>query len=403
MQALEGLLKEHSQDILLLRYKAICLNRLGRYAEAIALFQDILQKNPNHTPSHFYLAEAYWRSENLEAAKKEWAWVVERSEYAAYHTWALEALAGQEKNTENVASEKSEIPRWFYSGRYGYEYDSNVVLAPDDKSIASVGDKNAGRQVFDLTLRYRAYADRHQVVDVYYALRQTIHDDSLDEFNFHSEEFGLNYKRRVQIGNQDVVLGLRYDLLLGFLHDDLFSVRNRWGYSADTRFTSYTRTVLYGRSTVSNFARDGFSPDRVSRDGFYQDFGITHYFYSKDFQKHIYLKQEINTSMARGNNFDRFGTTSRIGLHTPLAEKIDFDTSVGVLLGFYPNFSSTTDQDSARRRDRSWDVYTALTYRFRPNIGLRTFYSYTHAWNQNNVFDYSRHVAGAQIIYSGQL
>lgn len=398
VDAFDGLLKDYPDDPLIIRYKAMALTRLGQYAQAIKLFESLLDRDPVHVPTRYFLGQAYEASGNKEAAAKEWRWILDVEEKTAYQYWSSQSLNRVEGKQEKPAERK--VPRWYVVGRYGFEYDSNVILKPDDKSVASAGDQNAGRHTFDLKIRYRAFSKRDQAIDVFYATRQSLNDDGLDEFNFHSEEFGAEYKKRVQVENKDVILGARYDLIAGFLDGETFSLRNKFSLTADSRLTTYTRTVAHSHSSFADFGNDGFSPGRVSRDGFYQDLGITHYFYSEDFRRFLFLKEEINAVSARGDNYDSFGLTSRIGFHTPLVNKFELDMSSGLVLGFYPHFSSATTRDSARRRDVHWDLYTGVTYKFTRAFGVRAFYRYINSQNQNNVFDYSRHIAGAQVIYS---
>lgn len=399
---IDSLTEKHPGDPLLIRYRAIALDRLGRSDEAIATFKDLLIDYPDHIPTRFFLGEAYARVGERDLAVEQWKWVALNGDGTPYESWAHSALTitPTVKFTQEEGAAAPSVKRWHIYGRYGYEYDSNVILKPNDGSLASTRDPNAGRQTIDFALRYRAFSRRDMAVDLHYAMRQTLHDDSLDEFNFHSEEFSINARKRLQIRNQDVTVGLRYDFLIGFLGEDLFSVRNRWRLSADTRFTERSRTVFYDRITISNFAQDGFDRDLVGRDGFSNDVGVTHYIYSNDFRKYIYLNQEFNSSHTEGDNFDRVGTYSRIGAHVPLLERLDWDGSVGLRLRFYHNFHAFSTRDASRRRDVNWDIYNALTFHLTEHIGLRGFYRYISGDNQNNFFDYNRHVGGVHVIYS---
>lgn len=395
---LDNLLTQYPGDSLLIRYRAIALDRLGQSKEAISIFRDLLTEDPGHIPTHYFLAQAYARNGQVKEAVGEWEWIVEQREGSVYETWALSAL--ESAGAVQLSAETKELLRWYIVAQYGYEYDSNVILRPDDDTLATSRDHNAGRQVLDLAMRYRAFSRRDVAVDLLYEVNQTIHDDSLNEFNFHSEDFGLNARKRVQIRNQDVVLGLRYDLLVGFLETDLFSVRNRWRLSGDTRFSPRTRTVFYDRVTLAEFGPDGFDPERTSRDGVYNDVGVTHYFYSSDYKRFAYILQEFNSGHTRGRNYDYVGSQTRLGIHMPLLEKLDLDLSTGLQARFYHNFSSVSVLDQSRRRDFYWDVYSSLTYHLTPNIGVSGIYRFFNGYNQNNFYDYTRHIGGVQIAYS---
>lgn len=402
--ALNQLEKSFPKDELIQRYRAMTLDRLGKSKEAIEIFNRLLVTNPDHIPTHYFLGQAYARSGLYDDAAREWKKVAQDGEGTPYAFWAESALQQTQKFEAPAASEKSpeKVDRWYIQARYGYEYDSNVILKPEDQTLSSAKDQDAGRHSLDLAIRYRLLSRRDTAVDLTYAGRQSLHDDHFEAFNYHSEEFGFNFRQRIQIGGKDVVLGARYEYLLGFLATDLYSQRNRFHLSADTRFTDHTQTIFYDRMTVSNYGPDGFNPPQTSRDGFENDAGLTHFFYNKDFQRYLFLRGEFNTAATRGSNFDSVGYTTRVGYHSPVPklDKVSFDLSSGLEQHFYPGFTSTSSLDTSRRRDLSWDIYTSLTYALTKSFALRAFYRYVNGENQNNLYNYERQIGGFQIIYS---
>lgn len=399
INAMDELLKKYPKDALIIRYKAIALDQMGKSKEAIKIFEDLLLEYPEHVPTHYFLGQAYARDGQREKAAKEWEWVISRGEGTPYVDWARDSV---ERFGTPAPRSTGKINRWNIVGQYGYEYDSNVILKPSDESVAAARGKDGGRQTIDLGMRYRAYSKRDMAVDLLYTVRQSIHDHSFNEFNFHSEEFGVNFRKQFELAGHEFVGGLRYEVLLGILDTHVFSVRNRWLLSAESRFTEHTRTVFYDRIAEAEYNDDGTEPSKTSRDGLYNDLGVTQYLYNSDFTKYVFARQEFNSGLADGRNFDTIGSTSRVGFFTPLIEKLDLETSTGLRLGFYPNFSSTSTLDQSRRRDSEWDLYTALTYHLTSQLGIRGFYRYIASHNQNNLFSYDRQIGGAQVIYELQ-
>lgn len=251
--------------------------------------------------------------------------------------------------------------------------------------------------------RYRGFNRRDLKIDLLYAARQSLHDDSLDEFNFTSQEWGLEARKKTRLLDREVIFGGRYDLLLGFLNGDIFSLRNRWTVSADTRWTPRIRSLLSYRLTASDFGPDGSNPPQTSRDGLYQDAGITQYLYAKDLRRYVFLEEEFNRADVRGGNFELRGNTTRVGVHTPLVWDTDLDLWSGLQLAKYPRFSSLSTADLERRRDHDWEIYVALTHHFTARIGLRAFYRFINADNRNGFFEYDRHIGGVQILFSETL
>lgn len=361
------------------------------------MFKDLLEKYPNHLPTLYFLGQAYFRIGNKEGARTSWQQVADKGRATPYQEWANEALR---RVPIELAPPSPMPPRWNVSLRAGFEYDSNVILRPDDKSLASPADPNAVRYTVGSRLNYRMLAGRAYLVDGSYEFQQTLHDDNLNEFNFTFQNFALNARKLAHLGSRSVIAGLLYEIQPGFLNGDLFSFANRWTVSADTRWTPRTRTLMFDRMSVANFGPDGFRPADTSRDGFYHDVGFVHYWYPRNFRTYLFLQEEFNNASTRGDNFDRLGNTTRAGTHLALGERTGVDVSGGLRFGAYPNFSSLSAGDVRRRRDFEWDLNVSLTHQLIHRTSVRGFYRYVNSVNQNNFFDYTRHVGGVEFVIS---
>ena len=399
LDAADALRKKYPNDPLILRYRALTLDKLGRPKEAIAAYQEILSRDPNHVPTHLFLGLAYARAGKLAEAAKELRWVADHSASDAYRHWAEAQLARirQKKVSKKVAKKP------YLLGKTGVSYDSNPLLIPDDKSLSSRSKEDGVDFPIGLTLGYPLVLDKEFRLDALYISQTMLHDGGSDDVDFTSQGFALDAKKRTFFGGRTFLFGGRYDLKANFLRSDLFSVINRFLLSADTSFWRRTRTHTYGRFSYSNYGPDGSTPSVSSRDGFRGGLGVVQYFYTtRDFKSYLFAKQEISFAETRGDNFDRMGSLSRLGLHGPLGfvKRTDYDVSTGFDYGTYPEFSSLSSLDLAERNDLRLDVYSALTYHWRPDPATRGFYRFIHSSNDNDFFDRSRHIAGMEVIFS---
>ncbi len=397
LKAMDDLLQKYPGDSLLLRYRAMALDRSGRSEEAIAIFKSILEKDPEHAPTKYFLGQAYEKTGKHDLAIKEWEWVRDHAQDSPYGAWADESLKLAMAGKEPVEIVK---PRWRISARYGYEGDSNVSLKPSDKNFASSEDASAGRHTFDAIFRYNAYTRRDLIVDAIYTARQSLHDSGLSEFNFTSQEFALDLRKRTNAFGRDFIFGVRYDLLGGFLDGETFSLKNRVTLEADTRFSAQTRTVASYQYTAANFGPDGADPSISSRDGSYHDVGVTQYWYSEDFKQYISLLGEFNAGDTRGDNFNFIGGTTRAAVHTPVFWRTDLDVSVGFQYEDYPDFVSLSSLDTDQRRDYRYDTLASLTHYLTRDIAIRVFYRYINTQNDNSFYEYDRHIGGGQVVFS---
>ena len=400
LKAVDKLIARYPNDPLLLRYRALTLEKLGRRAEAIAVYRKILAAHPDNVPTHLFLGLAYARQGRREEAARQLRWVMQHSESLEYRHWAQAQLA--RLRARGRAPRKRIEKKPYLFGKTTIAYDSNPLLVPDDKSLSSTKRKDGVFYGLDLDVGYPVVLEKDRRVDAVYISRTILHDGGTDQVNFATQGAALDAKQRVFFGKRPVILGERYDFLANFLRSDLFSIVNRIVLSLDTSFWKRTRTHFYGRVSYSNYGPDGSQPSITSRDGVRSGLGAVQYFYAPDLRSYVFLKQEVSLAETRGDNFDRRGYLARVGVHTPLdrTNKVDFDASVGFDRGTYPEFSSLSSLEPANRRDTRLDVYSALTYHWKPNLATRGFYRFIRSDNRNDFFDRQRHIAGVEMVFS---
>ena len=397
LTALDALAQTYPDDPLLLRYRARVLTHLGRTQEAIAIYRRLLADNPQHVPTRLFLGQAYRQAGDAAAAAEEWQWVAQHSESAEYRRWAEAQL----HRLRVGAQRPPRTPRPYLLAVAGLKYDSNPLFKPNDKALASSGDEKAGfLGLLDLTLGYPVLLKPDTRLDALYLGRQITHDGETDDVDFTSQGLGLNAKHLLHAGDRTYLLDGLYTTRVNFLRSDLFSVVNRFLLSVETAVTPHTRTSLHGRAALSHFGPDGSNPPQTSRDGFRGGLGLTQFFYTKDFRRHLFVSHELNLQETRGANFTRRGMTSRIGLFTAVdcLPKTDWRVSTGFEWGRYPRFTSLSSLETTRRRDARFDVYTAVTHHWTRSLATRVLYQFIQNDNRNDVFDRTRHIAGVEML-----
>src|SRR5947207_12158350 len=71
LQESDALLKKYPHDALILRYRALTLEKLNHPHEAIKLYKGILQAHPNDIPARLFVGLAYIREAQYEKAEEE--------------------------------------------------------------------------------------------------------------------------------------------------------------------------------------------------------------------------------------------------------------------------------------------------------------------------------------------
>ena len=378
------------------------LDKLGRRKEAIAEYKHILSQHKNHAPTHLFLGLTYARDGQLGEAAKELRWVTENSDSEEYRHWAQAQLA-RVRQLGKKAVVKKVRRRLYLLGKTGIYYDSNPLLIPSDSNLSSRPKKDGVDFPVDLSVGYPVILEKDVRVDALYIGQALLHDRGANSVDFNSQGLALDAKKRVLFGRRAVLFGARYDFRTNLLQSALFSVVNRFLLSAEASFWKKTKTHVYSRLSYSNYKNNGSIPSVTSRDGYRGGLGLVQYFYrAEDFRAYFFAKGELSFADTRGENFDRGGSLTRLGVHGPLdfLGPVTFDVSTGLDYGTYPDFSSLSALDLNERRDLRFDVYTDLTYRWKPDLATRVFYRYINSNNDNGFFERERHIAGMEMVFS---
>ena len=398
-QALEEFKKiseQYPQDTLPRRYMGMCLILLGRLDEAVGILQEASREEPSNAALHYFLARAYHEQGASEKAGRELEEVLRLDPEGLYGIAAKDALQQVTRPAPVIPAVKP----WDVTGTIGYEYDSNVRLAPNDTSLRRAGDESANRYSFSLGGKYRWLQKGDFTSRLGYRLYRSFHDDSLNEFNYTFQEFSLAGEYRAKIQNKIVRLGLREAIPLGFLSGNLFVFGNRLTAYLNSRLTKNTFTEVSHSYIHNEYGPDGVRPSLTSRDGEYFETGLLQRFYFSNSRRNIFFRYELGNVAARGNNFDRVGHSIETGFHTPLIKNILFDFSWSFGTGHYPHYSAeVAPAEPSARLNNDWALLTSLTFPLSDKWSLRTFYRYVNANNRNDIYQYDRHLMGTELRF----
>ena len=222
LAALDVLAAAHPDDPLILRYRALTLERLGRRAEAIATYRHILALRPNHVPTHLFLGLAYAKAGQRDAAAGQFRWVIDHSADDEYRHWAQAQLARLRQAGRK--GHKKIVQKPYLVGKTTVAYDSNALLIPDEESLSSIKKRAGAFLGINLDVGYPVILQKDRRVDAIYIARGLLHERGTKEVDFTTQGLAVNAKQRRFVGKQSVIFGGRYDARVNFLMSDLFSV-----------------------------------------------------------------------------------------------------------------------------------------------------------------------------------
>lgn len=392
----QNLSRQYPRDSLPVRYTGMTLTLLGRLDDAVTTLENAVNLDAGNAANHYYLARALHEQGARKRAEEELSEVIrldtEKGFYGSVAKNALEIV--REKERYKVSKS------WEIFGSTGYQYDSNVIIEPNDKGAGGTADQNAGRYYLNLGGTDKWLERGKFTSKAGYQLYQSLHDDGLDEFNFTSQEFSIDNQYRTKQWGKEVTWGLRYELPWGFLNGNLFSFGNEIVVSMRIRLTKNTRTEIYHRYSHFEYGPDGRDAGITSRDGEYNVTGILHRHYFSNFSRYVFAGYQIESGATEGNNFDHVGHDIRLGFHTPLIWGLVFDALGQLSVANYYHYSAEFSlAEPLARRDNDWTLFFSLTYPLSVHWSVRASYRYENANNRNDFFQYDRHIGGLELRF----
>ena len=315
-------------------------------------------------------------------------------------------IRADEYASEILAKEKGSFVKakpwkqWSVSGKFGYEYDDNVRLAPNQKAFRPASeDISAGRYQFQTKLSYDFYRNSRYRAGISYSLWQSFHDDDLDQYNFQNHAVSIYGRRLLKTWDRPSEISLRYTFSRGFLKWGPFSISHSWDISWMGEWRENWVLTVYERLGVKNFHNEGFDPALTSRDGFYHETGFVQSYFFDHHRRRIDLGYEFAFDATRGNNFDQIANGARVGFKTPLIKKWEFETDFHFQDGDYPHFVGVR-----KRHDLRYEYEFYLSRPLGPHWKLIGFYKHTQVNTLHKgvlgVFNYNRNIYGVEMAFN---
>ncbi len=395
LKEFEKLQKEYPDDLLIKRYIGMTLTLLGRLDDAADVLKAVVKRDPHNPAGYYFLARVYHEQGRSKEAADALHEVIRLDPEGFYGRPAREALP-------LVAHKKLVEKPWDIWASAGYEYDSNVTIAPNDTALRGLNaqDESAGRYYFTVGGKYKWLKLARFDSTVGYRLYRSFHDDSLDEFNYTYQQWDIGIEYRPLIKEKEVKFGLRYQLPLGFLGGNLFIFANEAVAYINSRLTKNTFTEIYHKYSHFEFGPDGRIPDQLSRDGEYNVSGIHHRYYFSNFSRYVFAGYEIFSGATEGNSFDHVGHVAQVGFHTPLVGELTLDTIGSFTVANYTHYSAEIAPiEPVARLNHDWSFLIRLTYPLGRHWQLRAFYRYINANNRNDIFQYDRQIGGTEVVF----
>ncbi len=298
--------------------------------------------------------------------------------------------------------------RWNLAVINGYEYDTDVALAPNLGFTPNVltpgnGHLNDSRWTNAVFGEYRLI----QTEDLVVGLIGSTYDTwqfRLDRYNFQDYMGGIYSNAAI---GESLIGGLRYEF-----HEDLLGGKQ---FATDHRFApnlTYREGTFGHLTAYYEFESLGINPianilpnvKALNRSGNINSVGVTQAFYLMEGAGRLFLGYRYDRANTQGTDFDRSTNQLDIRLEMPLFWKMIANVEARYFWDDYLNPNSL-DFYSRKRYDTRIEARAGVQKFFTNHLSTRLEYVYTD--NQSNVhnlfgvspYSYNRNVLSLLLIY----
>lgn len=253
--------------------------RLGRTDAARANFQRAAAREPELAlPARFYLGVAGYQSGDWTDAEQHFSYVEATSPDSEMGREAVAFVKRIREGGVTAAARSYEL-----HGALGFQYDSNVVLAPSDEAVKDalgISDEADGRVTFLLGGTYAPWRTQRVELSLGYDFFQSLHFD-LDEFNIQDHRPAI----QVVVNPGPLRIGVRGQYDYYFLDSGSFLQQATALPWVSVPEGQYGRTELYYRMR----RRDFFQRDFRIRDAFNHATGVRQFLYLGSPERYVSL------------------------------------------------------------------------------------------------------------------
>ncbi len=342
------------------------------YRRAAEEFEEVVKLRPTDSKAYFYLGSCYFNLKDYPQAKSS----LSKAATLDPELKTATKLLIDEMEGKPVERRIPAKKRWAISGKFGAEYDDNVVLNPSGVTTA-ISDQEDWRVILNLNLEYQPIREPLELA-TYYNFYQSRHGE-LTDYNLQGHTIGLYtsakrepWKFRLQYSYDYYWLALARDDYLA-VHTIIPTANLTLRKNKLTQFYYQFREKDYFQSTAGSTNQDAGNNMP----------GINQYLFFKN-RSSLKLGYAYEDNDARGGNWDYLGHYILLAYNYPLTENLKLKLG----FNYYPTRYKNVDTIYNQKREDDERSYS-LSLSRKLNKSLNLSFAYTYVDNDSNIAEYT--------------
>jgi tetratricopeptide (TPR) repeat protein len=373
-------LKESPDDYKATLYLGLVLSRDGS-KEGESLLKKALRIDPQDPVVNLNLGIYYYNKSVYPEARDYFETTIELAPDTEYSAQAKQYMTKMKKGRQKP---------WSLTAALGMQYDSNVILGPDNMPLPEgISGKSDWLGLLYMKGQYDFIKSGGFKGSANYSLYQSLHA-RLSDFNITQQVAGLDAEYAV---SPSVTLkgsyAFEYDLVGGNAYDYM----NTLTPAVVFNYARGLSTTLSYRYSIFHFSNSDLFRDNSDRTGFNHRVGITERIPLADF-----LDVSVGYAFDKDNTREDFWAYRGNKGFVDLAFKIRRGLSADIYGELYKrDYEGISPTSSTRRNDNVHTYSVTLVQRLSDTFSLVLGEAYVRNQSNINVFDYKRAITSAFI------
>lgn len=392
LKELDALALQYPDDMTIRRYQGIVLDKLGRFDEALRVFETGLLQMPENIPLRYFMAQTLLHKQDLKAAENAYKDVLVRDKTQTYAARAQAEL-------ESLKRLRAAMPKkWSMNGSGGAEWNTNPTSKSKFRSIAPARGHGAWKFSNSAGLGYEIFKRGALSAKLNYNYSHSLYSNALNSLNTISNGGGPTFTYVRPVRGKSLIVQVGHTTTHSMVEETYYSTAFAQSLTLIYPFTDWYRATLSERWTVSTYNHEGTASDRTSRDGFGNVLSLTNNFYlNKQKTRYLLASADWGRDDTQGaNNIKNYGAW-RAALHSPLLYKVEGDLSFKFKDSFFPKYG--TPNTSPQRHDGEYTLGVTLSRKLTPHWTLNSNYNYTNTESRDGNYTYRNHALGCSLSF----
>ncbi len=390
----EALEAKVPQDTLVKRYKAMTLDELKRYDEAIAEFNEGIKISPDSPSLHYFLAQTLIHKQDFKGADQELAFVETHDPGGAYLARAKADRAAVQRILEALKRPKPKL--WTLSGNYGAEHNTNATS--ESRITPSTAEEHAMKFPGAVGLAFNVYDQAPWKGKISYDHNNSYYGGTIPSLNTFSHAVGTTLSRTDTVAGKSLSTQLGQTTTYTRINHKYYSLAVAPSATIIYSFADWHRVTLSEKITHTTYKNEGTDPNRTSRKGWGYLLSVTNNFYlNKEKDRYVQFVFDWGVDDPRGDNNVKDAFGYKLAYYFPFI----WDWDANAFFKFkYANFPEYGPPASVPTRfDQEYTSGLSLSRSLNANWSLSLSYNFTDNLSKDNTYTYDNHATGFRLSF----